>query len=63
MAAATTVVLVFEDIQWADQALLDFIEYLMEWSRDHPLLVVTLARPELFDRRAGWEWDRARSRR
>ena len=47
-------VLVFEDIQWADQALLDFIEYLMEWSRDHPLLVVTLARPELFDRRAGW---------
>ena len=54
MADNGPTVLVFEDIQWADQALLDFIEYLMEWSRDHPLLVVTLARPELFDRRAGW---------
>ena len=54
MADSGPTVLVFEDIQWADQALLDFIEYLMEWSRDHPLLVVTLARPELFDRRAGW---------
>ena len=50
MADNGPTVLVFEDIQWADQALLDFIEYLMEWSRDHPLLVVTLARPELFDR-------------
>ncbi len=54
MASDAPTVLVFEDIQWADQGLLDFIEYLMEWSRDHPLLVVTLARPELFDRRPGW---------
>ena len=46
------------------QALLDFIEYLMEWSRDHPLLVVTLARPELFDRRArAGSAGRGRSRR
>jgi class 3 adenylate cyclase/tetratricopeptide (TPR) repeat protein len=47
-------VLVFEDLQWADAALLDFIDYLMEWSRSHPLFVVTLARPELHDRRPGW---------
>jgi len=47
-------VLVFEDIHWADSALLDFIEYLIEWSRDVPLFVLTLARPELSDRRATW---------
>jgi class 3 adenylate cyclase/tetratricopeptide (TPR) repeat protein len=47
-------VLVFEDLQWADAGLLDFIEYLLDWSRSHPLFVVTLARPELADRRPGW---------
>ena len=47
-------VLVFEDLQWADAALLDFIEYLLDWSRSHPLFVITLARPELADRRPGW---------
>jgi len=44
-------VLVFEDLQWADNGLLDFIEHLLEWSRDRPILVVTLARPELLERR------------
>lgn len=47
-------VMVFEDIHWADSALLDFIEYLVEWSRDRPIFVVTLARPELADRRPTW---------
>ncbi|CAN5225923.1 hypothetical protein BH20ACT13_BH20ACT13_06030 [soil metagenome] len=47
-------VLVFEDIHWADSALLDFIEYLIEWSRDVPLFVLTLARPDLMDRRPTW---------
>jgi class 3 adenylate cyclase/tetratricopeptide (TPR) repeat protein len=47
-------VLVFEDIHWADSALLDFIEYLIEWSRDVPLFVLTLARPELVERRPTW---------
>jgi class 3 adenylate cyclase/tetratricopeptide (TPR) repeat protein len=47
-------VLLFEDIHWADSALLDFIEYLVEWSRDVPLFVLTLARPELQDRRPSW---------
>ena len=37
------VVLAFEDVQWADTSLLDFIEYLLEWSRNHPLFVITLA--------------------
>jgi class 3 adenylate cyclase/tetratricopeptide (TPR) repeat protein len=40
-------VLVFEDIQWAEPGLLDFIEYLLEWSRNHPLFVIALSRPEL----------------
>jgi predicted ATPase/class 3 adenylate cyclase len=47
-------VLVFEDMQWADESLLDFIEYLLEWSRSCPLFVVTLARPELLERRPAW---------
>jgi len=49
-----TTVLVFEDLHWADQALLDFIESLLEWSRLRPILVIGLARPELVERRPGW---------
>jgi class 3 adenylate cyclase/tetratricopeptide (TPR) repeat protein len=47
-------VLAFEDMQWADASLLDFVEYLLDWSRNHPLFVVTLARPELLERRPTW---------
>ncbi len=47
-------VLAFEDMHWADAGLLDFVEYLLEWSRDYPLFVITLARPELQDRRPSW---------
>ena len=52
-----TTVLLFEDLQWADTGLLDFIEYLLEWSRTSPILVVALARPELFERRQDWGAD------
>ena len=41
-------------MQWADESLLDFIEYLLDWSRNHALFVVTLARPELLERRPTW---------
>jgi class 3 adenylate cyclase/tetratricopeptide (TPR) repeat protein len=44
-------ILVFEDLQWADAGLLDFIEYLVEWSRPKPIYVVGLARTELAERR------------
>jgi len=47
-------VLAFEDMQWADASLLDFVEHLLEWSRNHPLYVITLARPELVERRSTW---------
>ena len=49
-----TVVMVFEDLQWADLGLVDFVESIAEWSRNHPILVVTLSRPELADRRPTW---------
>src|SRR5439155_10719079 len=49
-----TTVLVFEDLQWADTGLLDFIESMLEWSRNHPILIVALSRPDLVDRRPGW---------
>ena len=54
IAARGTTVLVFEDLQWADTGMLDFIDHLLEWARGVPILVVSLARPELFDRRADW---------
>lgn len=54
LAATAPVVMVFEDLHHADSGLLDFIEHLMEWTRSAPILVITLARPELLDRRPSW---------
>jgi class 3 adenylate cyclase/tetratricopeptide (TPR) repeat protein len=54
IAAQGTTVLVFEDLQWADPGLIDFIEHLLEWARRSPILIVTLARPELMERRPNW---------
>ena len=50
---ALPVVLVLEDIHWADDALLDFIEHLADWAQG-PIMVLTLARPELFENRPTW---------
>ena len=47
-------VLVFEDLQWADDALLDFVDYLAEWTSGVPILVLCTARPELLARRPVW---------
>jgi tetratricopeptide (TPR) repeat protein len=55
LAATAPTVLVFEDLQWADTALTEFIEYLLEWSRAHRLFVVTLARPEISDKHPTWD--------
>jgi class 3 adenylate cyclase/tetratricopeptide (TPR) repeat protein len=54
MAEQYPVVMVFEDIHWADAALLEFVEALLERSRSHPIFVLTLARPDLVDRHPGW---------
>jgi class 3 adenylate cyclase/tetratricopeptide (TPR) repeat protein len=53
-ASAGPTVLVFEDLHWADEALLAFLEYLAEWAQGVPLLIVCVARPELYERRPGW---------
>ena len=55
-------VLVFEDMQWAEPGLLDFVEHLLEWSRSLPLFVLALARPELPSAGA-WPARRATRRR
>jgi predicted ATPase len=47
-------VLVLEDLHWADDGLLDFVDELMDWLSGVPLLVVCSARPELLERRPGW---------
>jgi tetratricopeptide (TPR) repeat protein len=47
-------VLVFEDLHWADDGLLEFVDHLVDWATRVPLLVVATARPELLTRRPGW---------
>jgi len=54
LAEQRPLVLVFEDIQWADDGLLDFIEHLVDWARDVPMLIVCTARLELLERRPAW---------
>ena len=54
LAATRPSVLVFEDLHWADEALLAFLEYLAEWAEGVPLLVLCTARPELYERHPGW---------
>ena len=52
VAEAQPTVLVFEDIHWADDAMLAFLEHLADRAEGVPLLVVATARPELFERHA-----------
>ena len=54
LADQRPLVLVFEDLHFADDGLLDFVDHLVEWAGGVPLLVVGTARPELLSRRAGW---------
>jgi predicted ATPase/class 3 adenylate cyclase len=54
LAERRPLVLVFEDLHWADDNLLDFVDYLVDWATDSPLLVIGTARPELLERRPGW---------
>ncbi len=55
LAATAPVVMVFEDFHFADGGLIDFVDHLLEWSRALPIYVVTLARPDLLDKRTDWE--------
>jgi class 3 adenylate cyclase/tetratricopeptide (TPR) repeat protein len=54
LAEERPLVLVFEDLHWADEDLLDFVDHLVDWAGEVPLLVVGTARPELLARRPDW---------
>jgi class 3 adenylate cyclase/tetratricopeptide (TPR) repeat protein len=54
LAERRPLVLVFEDLHWADEALLDFVDELVDWATGVPLLVICTARPELLTGRPGW---------
>jgi class 3 adenylate cyclase/tetratricopeptide (TPR) repeat protein len=54
LAEQHPLVVVFEDLHWADDALLDFIDHLVDWASGVPLLVLATARPELLERRPSW---------
>ena len=53
-AAETPLIVVFDDVHWGEVAFLDLIEHIADWSRDAPILLLCLARPDLLDRRPGW---------
>src|SRR5713226_2349613 len=53
-ASIQPLLVIFEDLHWADPGLLDLIEYLATYIRDEPLVIVGLTRPEFIDRRPGW---------
>jgi class 3 adenylate cyclase/tetratricopeptide (TPR) repeat protein len=54
LALTSPVVMVFEDFHYADPGLIDFVDHLLEWSRNVAITVITLSRPELLDRRPDW---------
>ncbi len=54
LARRRPLVLVIDDLQWAEPTFLDLLEHLADWVRDAPLLLVATARPELLDAREGW---------
>ena len=54
IASRAPSVMVFEDIHWADTGTIEFVESMLGWSARHPLFIVTLARPELLERRPTW---------
>ena len=61
LAEPQPLVLVFEDIHWGEEPLLELVEHLGTWVRGVPLLLLCLARPELLDIRPGWGGGRVRA--
>jgi class 3 adenylate cyclase/tetratricopeptide (TPR) repeat protein len=54
LAERNPLILIFDDLHWADDSLLDFVDHLVDWATGVPLLIVCTARPELLARRSGW---------
>ena len=53
-AAERPQIVVLDDIQWAEPVFLDLIEHVSDWSRDAPIFLLCVARPELLELRPGW---------
>jgi len=53
-AARRPLVCVFDDVNWAEGTFLDLVEHIADWSRDAPILILCVARPELLDLRPDW---------
>jgi class 3 adenylate cyclase/predicted ATPase len=54
LARAKPLVVVFDDLHWAEPTLLDLIDHVTDWSREAPIFLLCMARPELLDTRQGW---------
>jgi class 3 adenylate cyclase/tetratricopeptide (TPR) repeat protein len=54
LAEQCPLVVVIEDLHWVDDNLLDFVDHLVDWASEVPMLVICTARPELLERRPGW---------
>jgi class 3 adenylate cyclase/tetratricopeptide (TPR) repeat protein len=54
VARSRPLIMVVDDLHWAESTLLDVLDHLVDWSRDAPILLLCLARPELLDRRPSW---------
>src|SRR5712692_8708095 len=54
IAERRPLMVVIEDLHWADDGVLDFLDYLADWAGGVPLLILCTARPELLERRPGW---------
>jgi predicted ATPase/class 3 adenylate cyclase len=54
VAAEHPLICVFDDLHWGEATFLDLVEHVADLSRDAPILLLCLARPDLLDRRSGW---------
>ena len=53
-ASSTPLVVVLDDLQWGEPTFLDLVEHIADWSRDAPILILCMARPEFLDHRPSW---------
>src|ERR671936_171278 len=54
VASERPLVCVFDDLHWGEETLLDLVEHVADLSRDAPILLLCMARPELLERRSSW---------
>ncbi|MGH2392911.1 MAG: ATP-binding protein, partial [Candidatus Limnocylindria bacterium] len=54
MARRRPLVLVFDDVHWGEPTFLDLVDHIADWTRDAPILLIAMARPELLEKRPAW---------